>query len=379
MSISIQLVSDISSLPRQQFNCLERHGYPFLTHDFLQALEQQHCVGGNSGWQAQHLAIYQQQQLIAFVPVYQKSHSYGEYVFDFSWADAYAHHGLDYFPKLVAAIPFTPVPGPRLITVAGLDSDTLNKLYQQIDLWFSQQPYSSLHWLFIPESQIPILQQHGYAIRHSVQFHWFNHDYQQFDDFLARCNSRKRKMMRKERQKVTLAGVTVSRVSGQDLSAEHMRQFYHCYCATYLKRSGHSGYLSEGFFLQCQQQMADNMLLVMAHRDEELIASALFFFDDNNLYGRYWGALEEVDALHFECCFYQGIEFCIERGISIFNPGTQGEHKILRGFEPSWCYSAHKLQHADFQHAIANFVIDEHKQLQLYHQQASSLLPYKSD
>lgn len=215
--------------------------------------------------------------------------------------------------------------------------------------------------------------------RRSVQFQWFNREYQDFDHFLQGFTSRKRKSIRKERNKIAAQGIRVERLSGNNISREHMDIFYQCYRATYLKRSGHSGYLNQSFFTELHQNMADNMMLVLAWQGDIPIASALFFHQQSALYGRYWGALQEADGLHFECCYYQGIEFAIEHKINLFNPGTQGEHKILRGFEPSYCYSNHYLQDPRFAEAVERFLRQENEGLALYKADAESLLPYRQE
>jgi predicted N-acyltransferase len=234
-----------------------------------------------------------------------------------------------------------------------------------------------MHWLFVEASFSDALIEHQQLQRRSVQFQWFNRQYKDFTDFLQALNSRKRKSIRAERNKVTKAGVTVERIHGKLLQQSHMDFFYLCYQQTYLKRSGHVGYLSSAFFTQILETMHDKILLIIATRDNTAIASALFLFDDQQLNGRYWGAMEEVEQLHFECCYYQGIEFCIEKGIQKFNPGTQGEHKILRGFEPIYCYSNHQLQEPAFHDAVGRFITTENLTIEQYKHNAEQLLPFR--
>ncbi|WP_416305850.1 GNAT family N-acetyltransferase [Neptunicella sp. SCSIO 80796] len=377
-TLDIRFIHHIDTITVSEFNQLEHNQSPFLDHGFFLALEQQYCVGADSGWLPRYLTAYENGRLLAFAPCYIKTHSYGEYVFDFAWAEAYQRHKLNYYPKLLAAIPFTPVPGQRLISSKPLSGEQTQQIFDAIDGYLQQHGLSSMHWLFVAESQLQSLQQAGYVLRKSVQFHWFNHDYQSFDDFLALCTSRKRKSIKRERKRVVDAQVEVTRIDGQSISEQEMHYFYQCYQSTYLKRSGHAGYLSEGFFQQLRQSMPDKLMLVLARQHTKPVAAALFLHDQSTLYGRYWGCLQEIDALHFECCFYQGIEYCIANRLELFNPGTQGEHKILRGFEPVWCYSAHKLTEPAFHDAVAHFVVQESSQLALYKQQAQSLLPYKT-
>ncbi|AWL12522.1 hypothetical protein HMF8227_02061 [Saliniradius amylolyticus] len=351
---------------------------PFLQHHFLFALEQSGCVGGDSGWQPHHMALYQDDELVGALPLYVKEHSYGEYVFDFAWADAYYRYGLDYYPKLVSAIPFTPVPGPRLLTSPSCDVKALWSVAERAILSECQhQDYSSFHLLFPESGHWP--QDCSLLKRHNVQFHWFNRGYTDFDDFLAGFSSRKRKNLKKERQKLRAQEVNIERLTGSAITTQVMDDFIHCYRQTYLKRSGHSGYLNPAFFQRIRETMAEQMLIVRAEQRGRLLGSALLFFDQTHLYGRYWGALEPLDGLHFETCYYQGIEFCIKRGLKVFNPGTQGEHKIQRGFEPTQCYSGHRLVRPEFHQAVGDFIQQEHGHLNDYIREAATLLPFKKD
>ena len=238
---------------------------------------------------------------------------------------------------------------------------------------------SSMHWLFLDKQSSAHLIKQGQIQRRSVQFQWFNREYSSFTDFLNRFNSRKRKSVKKERAKIVASGIRVVRLHGSDLTEDNMQFFYRCYKQTYLKRSGHEGYLTEAFFQQIFKDLHSNLMLVIACKDEQPIASALFIYDHNQLCGRYWGALEDVDHLHFECCYYQGIEFCIEQNIPQFNPGTQGEHKILRGFEPIFCYSNHSLKEEAFHQAVERFVAQEKVNIEHYKYSAEQLLPFKQN
>ncbi|GAB3034610.1 GNAT family N-acetyltransferase [Bowmanella dokdonensis] len=379
MKPSLQFVDSAIHIDPNAWTDLARHAGPFLQPGFLLSLEESASVGPGTGWRPRHLLVKDQQKLIGLMPLYVKSHSYGEYVFDFAWAEAYTRHGLTYYPKLVAAVPFTPVPGPRLL---------LSQDYQESLIWpevqlalkhlSRQQGYSSLHILFDDKQASKYLLADGWMQRQSVQFHWFNHNYQSFDDFTATFSSRKRKNLKKERSRLQREGIECRRLTGADISAEDIATFYHCYQHTYLKRSGHNGYLNQAFFQSLREQLSDQLLLVQAFRRGRFIASALMLFDQHHLYGRYWGGLEEIDCLHFEVCYYQGIEFCIEQSLHCFNPGTQGEHKIQRGFEPTDCYSLHWLAHADFHQAVGHFLQQEKLHLAQYKRAAQSLLPFRS-
>lgn len=378
MAYDFEFCPEIAMIDYADWNQLAKGHYPFLQYEFLAALEKSGAVNTESGWQPFHLLIRRDKQLIAAAPLYIKSHSYGEYVFDWSWADAYRRYGFEYYPKLIAAIPFTPVTGSRLMMHPDEDRDTLWKLFLGVlGRQVTNLSLSSLHILFPPESAASIDIDNSWSHRCSVQFQWFNDTYQSFEHFLASFSSRKRKNVRKERAKLISEDIIVNRVSGNAITSEQMAFFFDCYQQTYLKRSGHSGYLSHAFFQEVRQNMPEKMLLVEAQKAENKIASALYFFDEQGLYGRYWGALQDVDGLHFECCYYQGIEFCIERNIPLFNPGTQGEHKIQRGFKPIWCHSLHWLEKPEFNQAIKAFIESETPQLRLYHQDASKMLPFK--
>ena len=351
---------------------------PFCQYPFLHALEASGSVCGESGWQPFHLVIYQNSEAVGILPLYKKTHSYGEYVFDFAWANTYRQHGVNYYPKLVAAIPFTPVTGARLMLDITVDKQQLLPiLCQEITEQLKLAGMSSMHWLFVEQDTSQLLHKHGQVQRHTVQFQWFNRQYSSFDDYLMHFNSRKRKNVKKERIKVITEGIKVVRLHGDNLTEENMRFFYHCYKQTYLKRSGHDGYLTEDFFQKIFQDLPHSLMLVIALKDQQPIASALFIFDKNQLCGRYWGTLEEIDNLHFECCYYQGIEFCIEQNIPQFNPGTQGEHKILRGFEPIYCYSNHSLKELAFHEAVERFIYQEYTQIEQYKNNAEKLLPFK--
>lgn len=376
MTYQVHTHKSIHSIDRTQWQLLAKNAGPFVQYDYLLALENSSCVNGDTGWHSTHITLSKNNTLVAIVPGYVKHHSYGEYVFDHSWANAYHQHGLNYYPKWISAIPFTPVTGPRILSQTPLDEEQLAFLIDGIDQYAHEQQWSSAHWLFAPQAQSGQLASQKYATRLSVQFEWHNRNYTTFDDFTGELTSRKRRSMRKARNSVVAKGVTVEKLYGDALSEQDILFFYQCYTMTYLKRSGHTGYLNKAFFLQLYESMADNILLVKATCDDTPIACALFFYDDTGLYGRYWGALQEVSELHFECCYYQGIEFAIAKQLPKFNPGTQGEHKILRGFEPTYCYSAHRMFDENFHQAVAHFLHQETPTIRNYFNQAKDVLPF---
>ncbi|MFC4699881.1 GNAT family N-acetyltransferase [Glaciecola siphonariae] len=374
---------------------------PFLSFAFLELLSSSKSVDGDSGWYSHHLLIRDASQtseedkmpVVALVPCYLKTHSYGEYVFDHSWAHAYEQHGLAYYPKLVCAIPFTPVTGARALIderfraegVSQTDVFTFINRHKQSIL--DSAKASSLHLLFSPQTCSDSLNSLGMHQRLSVQFVWSNDGYKSFDDFMAALTSRKRRSIRKERapfadatpasEANTSSTIQINTLYGDALTQDVIDAFYLCYQQTYFKRSGHAGYLRAAFFDNLLTAMRDSVCIVAAFKQNEMIAGSLFFYNEHALFGRYWGALEEVSGLHFECCYYRGIDFAIKQNIQTFNPGTQGEHKILRGFRPTFCFSNHALLEPAFDKAVEDFVKRERYSIEQYHAQASEVLPYK--
>lgn len=355
---------------------------PFVKHAYLLALEQSACVSTETGWQPKHLVLSNEGHVVAVMPTYVKSHSYGEFVFDWGWAEAYERHGLNYYPKLVSAIPFSPVTGPRIgIATGHKTTNVIAAIIDAVQRLALSHDYSGWHLLF-PESSLRqafsgLLDDGTVLYREAVQFHWFNRNYRTFDDFLATFRSSRRKNLKRERRKVAEQGVSLCRKTGMEITDEDWSGFYHCYVDTYRKRSGHDGYLSREFFDLLRQSMAQQLMLVVARREGEVIAASLFLYDNDTLYGRYWGSLQDVSCLHFEACFYQGIEYCIEHGLQKFDPGTQGEHKLMRGFEPFKTASCHWVKDVRFRAAIADFLRHEKRGTDSYQSRAEALLPYK--
>ncbi|TBR43930.1 N-acetyltransferase [Marinomonas agarivorans] len=365
--------------------------YPFAQYGFYKALEDSHSIGGETGWYPEYLVLYDiEHKPIAIAPVFLKTHSQAEFVFDWAWADAYHRHGVHYYPKRVWAIPFSPVTGPRLFSM--LDptgqAPAMNELYaitaKLLTERTEEQQLSSWHLLFNQAIRTtPLMeatQNEGALLaRTSCQFHWFNRSYTDFEHYLSHFVSRKRKTVRKERQKIHAQGLTLTRKLGADLTEQELDFFYLCYQSTYAKR-GQYGYLTKDFFQLLAQTMGDKILVVFAIdvNTQEYVGASWCFFDQNALYGRYWGCIREYDSLHFEACYYQGIEFCIEQGLQKFDPGTQGEHKIARGFEPVYSHSVHYISHPAFRAAIGEFCQQERRGVQEYQQQTSTMLPFKT-
>jgi predicted N-acyltransferase len=358
--------------------------YPFAQFAFHKALEESNSIGDGTGWYPEYLLVFDDDdQSLAIVPTYLKTHSQGEFVFDWSWADAYQQHGLRYYPKRIWAVPFSPVTGPRIFSHLDPKGEdvTFSHLYPALAELMTQanqeRGFSSWHLLFTKQVHAELFVPNKDLLhRISCQFHWFNRNYQDMSDYFAHFSSRKRKAARKEREKVAFQGVTLDRKLGNELTSEEIDFFYLCYQSTYAKR-GQQGYLTRDFFAQLAETMGDQILLVQAYKEGEAVAASWCFFDDHSLYGRYWGCMEEIDCLHFEACYYQGIEFCLEKGLQHFDPGTQGEHKIARGFEPVFSHSIHYIAHEGFRDAIGRFCEEEAEAVREYHQDTRALLPFK--
>ncbi|MBU9370936.1 GNAT family N-acetyltransferase [Burkholderia multivorans] len=342
---------------------------PFLRHEFLDALHVARCAVDETGWSPHFVTLTDARtgRLAAAAPVYAKQHSYGEYVFDWAWADAYQRNGLSYYPKLLCAVPFTPVQGTRLLAV---DDDARRRLAATLLAFAEQSDASSLHVLFPTGDEARLLESMGMMLREGVQFHWVNDGYRHFDDFLGTLEQKKRKNIRAERRKVRDAGVTFRRLTGERITDADWRFFTRCYRQTYREHYS-SPYLNLDFFRAIGATMPENLLLVIAEADGQPIASALAVYrrgehGGGTLYGRYWGALEHVPCLHFETAYYQLLEFCIEAELDTFEGGAQGEHKLARGFLPTVTHSAHWLAHPAFADAVAHFLERETEHIHAY-------------
>lgn len=378
MTLECRVVPQIELFGEKAWNALLTEDYPFLRFSFLDALEKSNAVGGKSGWYPQYIGVFRGELLVGAAPCFLKAHPYGEYVFDWSWAEAYDDAGLAYYPKVVCAVPFTPATGPRLLVLPDENQNEIKGcLLGAMHSLAEQLECSGIHILFPPKKLLETCEKAGFLERRAVQFHWFNHGYRQFGDFLDALTARKRKNIRKERKSVSDQGITVEIVEGNDITPQHLARFYEFYQRTYLKRSGHAGYLNPDFFRKLGEGQADSLVLVFAVLDGERVAGSLYLRSEDTLYGRYWGCLTEYDNLHFELCYYQGIEYCIKHQIARFDAGAQGEHKLLRGFEPVLTYSAHLLHHQGFHRAIADYLQREHQMIQHYYDDALVHLPFK--
>ncbi|GAB1262892.1 GNAT family N-acetyltransferase [Aurantivibrio plasticivorans] len=360
-------VDSISAIGSQQWQTLFGQNSVFLRYEFLHALEHSGCTTKEAGWQPHHLQITDNDTTVAIVPMYIKTDSYGEYVFDWSWADAYHRYGIPYYPKLVTAIPFTPATGTRWAKLPSVDeAHLISYISTAINAEIKRLNASSWHCLFPNQDQSNVLREHNTLQRIGCQYHWINNHYANFDDFLTTFNSRKRKNLKKERARVKEQGVTLLRKTGDEITEQEWETFYRFYHYTYLKRSGRQGYLNKMFFKSLADNLNDAVMMVVAEKNTDIIAASLFFYDETTLYGRYWGCEQEQEFLHFEACYYQGIEFAIEQGLKRFDPGAQGEHKIQRGFTPTLTYSNHTIANEQFREAIARFIEEETQQVQRY-------------
>ena len=342
----------------------QSHPTPFLRHEYLAALEMSGSATPQTGWAARIMTLWEDDTLVAACPLYLKNHSYGEYVFDWAWASAYEQHGLPYYPKAVIAVPFTPVPGTRLLA---RDEARRALLLRAVCQWCEAESVSSVHLLFGSDGDVQTSAQQDLMLRHTVQFHWKNDQYKDFEHFLASLAQDKRKKIRQERRKVHDAGVTFRWARGTDITAADWDFFYRCYERTYLEH-GNPPYLTRDFFARMAAHMPDAWVLFVAEREGQPIATSLIAVSaypesaegqknhDSVVYGRYWGALERVDCLHFEACYYQPLAWCIEHGVQRFEGGAQGEHKMARALMPVTTHSAHWLAHPGFADAVDRFL-----------------------
>ncbi len=368
----------ISTIARDAWNNLGGSDYPFLTHEFLQLAETSGCVSPEHGWTPRHLTIEDSGTLRAAMPLYEKSHSWGEFVFDWAWAQAYEQAGLPYYPKLVSAVPFTPAPSHRLLLADRNDTDAATELLRATIGLAKESGCSSVHIQFPSNDELPILRDSGFLLRKDCQFHWHNNDYEDFDAFLATFGSAKRKKAKRDRRRVQENGISFRRLKGTAIDSETWSRVYSLISRTFLIR-GSMPYFNETFFRGIGTEIPDGVLVVLAEKDLHTIGAAVFFESATTLYGRYWGSDTHYDALHFETCYYQGIDYCIENGLQVFQPGTQGEHKISRGFTPVSTWSAHWLAHPQFADAIEQYLDAEVKHVDRYIDAVDAHSPYKRD
>jgi predicted N-acyltransferase len=370
---TLQLLSSLAEIPEHDWNALHDGRNPFLSHAFLSGLEQYGCLKPRWGWRPLHAALYDGSRLVAAAPGYLKANSHGEFVFDHAWANAYAHHGLDYYPKWLIGVPYTPVTGPRLLAC---DDATRRLLVAALQKEPSRRGLSSVHINFLPETETTAIPDRWLA-RSDVQFHWRNDSgWRTFEDFLGALESKKRKNIRQERGQVRRAGIVIRIVDGCGASDEDLRAMHEFYCMTFSEKGNHPALTLE-FFRQLARSMPKQLILVMAEKQGRTIAGALFLRGDDTLYGRYWGAEENFPGLHFECCYYQGIEICLRENIHVFEPGAQGEHKIARGFLPVLTHSRHFIDDERFSEALRPWCAEEKASVLRYRDLVMQHSPYR--
>ena len=381
MNYGIRVDNNPQDIDPEQWDALlaqQTHPTPFMRHAYLSAMQTSGSATARTGWSAQFLSLWQGDQLHAACPLYLKSHSYGEYVFDWAWANAYEQHGLSYYPKALVAVPFTPVPGSRLLA---RDDTARQALLQALQQWCDEQQISSWHLLFGSDADISGCTQAQWMQRHTVQFHWHNQGWSDFDAFLASLQQEKRKKIKQERRRVADAGVQFQALRGRDIGTAEWDFFYACYERTYLEH-GNAPYLSRSFFQAMADHMPENWLLLLGERNGLPMACSLIGLSDGTdrpgvAYGRYWGALERVDCLHFEACYYQPLLWCLQNGVQRFEGGAQGEHKMARALMPVMTHSAHGVADTRFAQAIGQFLEREGRGVDNYMEHLGQRTPYK--
>lgn len=372
MASQLKIIQDLAEAGSSEWNALAGD-CPFLRHEFLSALHGTGCASEKTGWRTLYLGLWRGGKLAGAMPLYLKSHSRGEYVFDQQWAEAFQRNGLPYYPKLLCAMPFTPVAGPRLL--ARTDGDRRMLAQGAVEL-AGRLGVSSLHILFPQETDRAILRELGFLLREGIQFHWHNAGYASFDDFLAALNHDKRKKIRQERRRVQEAGIAFAYLTGREINDSQLEFFYQCYANTYHEHWS-SPYLNLDFFRRLVAAMPDNLLWIMALRGGHPIACAMNVIGQTVMYGRYWGSLEFVSGLHFETCYSQAIEYCIRHGLGVFEGGAQGIHKMSRGLLPTQTWSAHWIADSRFAEAIGQFLQEETLGIEHYLEELDGHTPFK--
>jgi predicted N-acyltransferase len=375
--MQVRELQRIDAIAAADWNALAGTDCPFLRHEFLAALEHSGCVGGTTGWTPAHLALLDGDRLVAAAPVYRKAHSWGEFVFDFGWAQAHQRHGLPYYPKLLLAVPFSPVNAARLLLAPDLPAAPLRELLlRELMARCASSGITTAHALFVTAEEQAACIAAGWLARGDVQFHWHNRGYASFEDYLATFRSEKRKQMRRERRRAAEEGIEFLTLHGSDIQPAQLRFACDVHERNF-HRHGHEPYLNHAFFEEIARTLGDALMVKLAVRADTPVAAAIFLASSTVLYGRYWGAIGDFHSLHFETCYHQGIEYCIEHGLQRFEPGTQGEHKIVRGFEPTPTHSAHYIADPRFREAIADFLERERVSVADYSESAASHVPFR--
>lgn len=374
---TLRTIEKISEVSAEDWNACCPNDHPFVSYEFLSALENSGCVNAETGWMQQHLIVEKANQIVAALPLYIKGHSQGEYVFDHSWAHAYERAGGRYYPKIQVSVPFSPVNGPRFLCKPGHDSKVLKSILangaKQVATKYG---LSSVHFTFIEEDDKQSLEENGFVIRTGEQFHWVNNDYSSFDDFLDQLSSRKRKAIKKERKTENFASLDFEILEGDAITSEHWVAFYDFYMDTGSRKWG-TPYLNLEFFEEIGETLKDQIVLIMVKQDDLYIAGALNLKSEDCLYGRYWGCIEDHRFLHFEVCYYLAIDYAIQHGIKRVEAGAQGPHKLARGYLPTKTYSAHWMQDPGFHDAIQNYLVAETREMNAELEYLGKLSPFK--
>lgn len=378
-----QIISSLSEISESDWNgcCFNDHTHhnPFLSHQFLNALEESGCATANTGWQAQHIVIHKGDIIVGVMPLYLKSHSQGEYVFDNQWAQAYHNAGGHYYPKLQSSIPFTPVTGRKMMVLPGENKKIIQEHLLKTALSLAEKlDVSSLHVTFAEKTEWEYMADHGFLKRLDQQFHWLNEGYRSFDDFLNALSSRKRKNIRKERKQAVMNDIEIEVLSGKDITEDHWDHYFAFYIDTSNRKWGQP-YLNRLFFSLLSEKISDQIILIMCKRNGRYIAGALNLLSDDTLYGRYWGAIENHRYLHFEVCYYQAIDYAIRHGLKKVEAGAQGEHKLARGYLPTSTYSAHWISNPSFRKAIAGYLIHERNAILQDQESLTAFAPFKKN
>jgi len=379
----VERLGGIEDVQMESWRMLEPPGFPFFDFEFLRALERSGCIGRRSGWSPAYLVCKDEKDVLGALCLYLKTDSYGEYIFDWEWARAYQQYGLSYYPKLVAAVPFTPATGPKLLVRRDIDAATCARakeaLFGTAEDLGAEYGVSSVHALFVPEEELGEFARRGFTVRHSLQFHWHNRGYERFSDYLGALSGKRRRQISRERRQLEGEGLEIEHLTGDALLAGHAGLMHRFYLSTLDGKWG-VPYLNRAFFEEVFKSMGERTMLVLARDGNgSPIAGALFFLKDRSLFGRYWGTVEQRRNLHFELCYYQAIDFAIERGFSLFEAGAQGEHKLARGFLPSLTYSAHKIRDPAFGSAIGEYIESEKEMLAGVMDEYASHDPYRAD
>lgn len=377
----ISFITNINDIGKERWNALTGTENPFLRFEFLSALEAHNCVGKNAGWIPQHLIVEDIEggPLLGLIPLYLKYNSYGELVFDWSWADAYHQSGRAYYPKLVSAIPYTPVTSQRIFIHRDQDSNVITaEMISALKQVALNNDLSSIHCLFPPVESCDSFKAQGFVSRLGCQFHWHNHEFESFSHFLSTFASRKRKNISKERKRCLDQSVTFEILTGAEIEPDLWPRIYHFYQKTFIEKGGYASFTLD-FFKEISITMGEQLLVILAVHSGEYVASAICYRNNETLYGRHWGCIAEFDSLHFETCYYQGIDYAISHQLKLFEPGAQGEHKVSRGFVPTETWSTHWIKDSDFRSVIYQFVGKEKEYMKQYIAEMNEHLPFKKN